>query len=127
MYAIRMGIPEMKALWENLIEREKAKTLSKDETTLYKKWGKALAYLARDPRYPGLQSHEIDALSRRYGVKVWQSYLENRTASAARMYWVYGPGKEEITIIGLEPHPEDKKSSGYAKVKLSATGKETEE
>jgi hypothetical protein len=90
MYVIRMGIPEMKALWENLVEREKAKTLSKDETTLYKKWGKALAYLARDPRHPGLQSHEIDALSRRYGVKVWQSYLENRTASAARMYWVYG-------------------------------------
>jgi hypothetical protein len=35
------------------------------------------------------------------------------------MYWVYGPGKGEITVIGPEPHPEDKKSSGYAKVKLS--------
>ncbi len=32
--------------------------------------------------------------------------------------------KSDITIIGLEPHPEDKKSAGYEKVKLSATGKE---
>ena len=35
------------------------------------------------------------------------------------MYWVYGPGKEEITIIGLEPHPEDRKNGAYDKVKLS--------
>jgi len=38
------------------------------------------------------------------------------------MYWVYGPEQNEITIIGLEPHPEDKKSSGYEKIRLSATG-----
>ncbi|HUX40383.1 MAG TPA: hypothetical protein VMV83_04365 [Rectinemataceae bacterium] len=40
------------------------------------------------------------------------------------MYWVYGPDKGEITVIGLEPHPEDKKISGYAKVRLSVTGQE---
>lgn len=27
--------------------------------------------------------------------------------------------KMEITIIGIEPHPEDKKNGGYKKVKLS--------
>jgi hypothetical protein len=27
-------------------------------------------------------------------------------------------------VIGLEPHPEDQKNAGYAKVKLSALGKE---
>ena len=26
-----------------------------------------------------------------------------------RMYWVYGPDQKDITIIGLEPHSEDKK------------------
>lgn len=25
------------------------------------------------------------------------------------MYWVYGPDQKEITVIGLEPHPEDAK------------------
>lgn len=80
--------------------------------------------LSNDPRHPGLNSHEIEALSRRYGDKVWQMYLENKTSGAARIYCVYGPGKNVITVIGLEPHPEDKKRSGYAKVKLSTMGKE---
>jgi len=67
--------------------------------------------LSNNPRHPGLQSHEIEPLSRRYGLKVWQSYLENNTPGAARMYWVYGPNPQAITIIGLEPHPEDKKKA----------------
>ena len=40
---------------------------------------------------------------------MWQSYLENKTSGAMRMYWVYGPDQKDITIIGLEPHSEDKK------------------
>jgi hypothetical protein len=35
------------------------------------------------------------------------------------MFWVYGPGAGEITVIGLEPHPEDAKSRGYDRVLLS--------
>ena len=56
----------------------------------------------------------------------WQSYLENKKSGAVRMYWVYGPDKGEITIIGPEPHPEDKKSDGYTKVRLSELGEEME-
>lgn len=89
-YTIRMGIPEMKELWDSLTSND-----------------------------PGLQTHEISPLTKRYGVKVWQSYLENRKSSSMRMYWVYGPGKMDITVIGLEPHPEDKKKGGYNKVVLS--------
>lgn len=51
-------------------------------------------------------------------MRVWQSYLENRNSRAMRMYWVYGPGKDSVTIIGLEPHPEDKRGA-YDKVDLS--------
>ena len=40
------------------------------------------------------------------------------------MFLVYSPGKGEITVIGLEPHPADTKNAGYAKVRLS--GKEEE-
>lgn len=124
MFTIRMGVPEMKDLWEGLAAKSRQGKLSKSEVALYKKWGKALKFLAQTPRHPGLASHEIDALSRRYWEKVWQSYLENNTPGAGRMFWVYGPGKAEITVIGLEPHPEDTKSSGYAKVRLSAKGEE---
>lgn len=43
-------------------------------------------------------------------MKVWQSYLENNTPSAGRVYWVYYP-KGSITIIGIEPHPNDNKGT----------------
>jgi hypothetical protein len=124
MFTIRLGIPEMEGLWEELCDKDGKGALSKDEHRLYKKWGKAMKLLSYNPRHPGLNSHEIGALSRRYGMKVWQSYLENKTSGAGRIYWVYGPEKEEITVIGIEPHPEDKKGGGYNKIRLSAMGTE---
>ena len=118
-YAIRMGIPEMLALWTDLRQKFHTSSLSKFEERLYKKWGNALKKLSEDPFYPSLQTHEIPPLSKRYGMRVWQSYLENKTSSAMRMYWVYGPDQQEITIIGLEPHPEDKKNGAYERINLS--------
>ena len=38
--------------------------------------GKALKLLSVDPGYPSLQTHEIEPLSRRYGMKVWQKSLQ---------------------------------------------------
>lgn len=35
------------------------------------------------------------------------------------MYWVYGPNRQEITIIGLEPYPENTKNGAYDRIKLS--------
>ena len=75
--------------------------------------------LAQDPLYPSLRTHEIEELTRKYGRKVWQSYLENKTSGALRMFWVYGPDEKEITIIGLETHPENKKRGAYRRIRLS--------
>lgn len=118
-FAIRMGIPEMLALWTDLSQKNTAGTISKKELALYNKWGKAMRLLSQDPSYPSLHTHDIEPLTKRYGIKVWQSYLENNTSHAMRMYWVYGPDRQDITIIGLEPHPEDKKNGAYDKVNLS--------
>lgn len=118
-YTIRMGLPEMKALWDSLQQKHRTGTGSKSDEKLYQKWGKALKLLSESPTYPSLKTHEIEPLSRRYGHKVWQSYLENQTSGAMRMYWVYGPNQNEITIIGLEPHPEDKKNGAYDRINLS--------
>ena len=52
-------------------------------------------------------------------MKVWHSYIENKTPAGGRIFWAYGPSKKEITILGIEPHPEDKKRSGYETVSLS--------
>ena len=116
---ILMGIPEMAELWNDLQSSYRNGTISKKDEELYKKWGNALKKLSNDPKYPSLNTHEITSLSRRYGMKVWQSYLENKKSGARRMYWVYGPGKNDITIIGLEPHPEDDKNGSYDRITLS--------
>ena len=39
-----------------------------------------------------------------------------------RIYWVYGPEKDQITIIALEPHPNDSKNNAYRKIRLSKMG-----
>lgn len=119
MFTILFGIPDMKTLWEDLVSAKKKGVISKDDEKLFRLFGKAIQFLASDPRHPGLNSHEIEALSKRYGMKVFQSYLQNKTPSAGRLYWVYGPNPKEITIIGLEPHPEDKKRGAYDRIKLS--------
>jgi hypothetical protein len=67
-----------------------------------------------------LRSHEIDDLSRKHGFKVLQSDLENNTPAAGRMFWAYGPEKGDITILGVEPHPEDQKKGAYQRIKLSS-------
>lgn len=118
-FRVRLGVPEIEERWNELEQKRRAGTLAEDEARFFKKWIKAVGLLERDPRHPGLTSHEIEPLSRRYGRKVWQSYLDNKTPAAGRVYWVYGPSRGEITIIGLEPHPEEQKRGAYERIKLS--------
>lgn len=57
------------------------------------------------PRYPGLQSHRYDSLQGAHGEEVWESSVEQRTAAAYRIFWHYGPGPREITILAITAHP----------------------
>lgn len=123
MFKIRMGVPEMENFWNGLKVKIENNAASHKEIKLYRKLGKALAHLSMDPFYPGLQTHEITEMSKRYGQKVWQSYLENHKPAAGRFYWSYGPQKDEITVTGLEPHP-NTKSNAYRKIRLSDMGEE---
>ncbi len=118
-FKIRMGLPEMEALWTDLSTRKLQAELGKDEEKFFKKLVKTLGYLALNPRHNSLASHEIDDLTRKYGFKVFQSYLENATPAAGRVFWAYGPEKGEITVLAVEPHPEDQKSGAYQRIKLS--------
>ena len=77
-YTIRMGIPEMAELWNKLQTSYRDGTINKKDAELFKK-------LAMDPFYPSLKSHEIEPLSKRYGMKVWQSYLENKKSGYDRI------------------------------------------
>jgi hypothetical protein len=37
--------------------------------------------------------------------RVLQSYAQNNTPGAYRIFWAYGPGRSEVTIIAIIPHP----------------------
>ena len=117
-FKIRMGVPEMEALWRDLSTRKQNGELDKAEERFFKKWVKALGYLSANPRHNSLASHEIEDLTHKHGIKIFQSYLENKTPAAGRMFWAYGPNKGDITILAIEPHPEDRKRGAYERIKL---------
>lgn len=70
-----------------------------------KKVRRTLARLESDPRHPGLQSHKYSSLHGRNGEDAWDSYVENHTPSAWRVFWHYGPRRQELTILTITPHP----------------------
>lgn len=70
-----------------------------------KKVAKALRLLSDNPQHPGLNSHRYDALDGEVGETVWESYVENNTPSAWRIWWFDGPGDEVITVVDVGPHP----------------------
>ncbi len=70
-----------------------------------KKVQRALARLESDPRHPGLNSHQFHNLQGPLGEPIWESYVENQTPAAWRIWWYYGPNQSEITIIALGQHP----------------------
>ena len=74
---------------------------------LFKQVQKCIDLLAANPRHPGLQTHEYHSVAHPYdeNQKVLEAYAQNRTAGAYRIFWCYGPGKNEITIIAITPHP----------------------
>ena len=66
---------------------------------------KALGYLQANPRHPGLNTHRYSSLEGPNGEDVFEAYAENKTPAAYRIFWIYGPGKNKLTIIAITPHP----------------------
>ncbi|MGD0075854.1 MAG: hypothetical protein ABSD31_16155 [Candidatus Binataceae bacterium] len=66
---------------------------------------KALGLLQTDSRHPSLHTHKYESLKGPRGEEVFEAYAENRTPAAYRIFWFYGPGKNEITIVAITPHP----------------------
>lgn len=52
MFTIKLGIPEMQNLWNDLSSQVKNGSIGKDVEKLYKKMGKAMALFANDPKDP---------------------------------------------------------------------------
>ena len=71
----------------------------------YKAVKKTLQFLSVNPRHPGLQTHEFTSLKGPKGEKVFEAYAEQSTPAAYRIFWYYGPDKNQITVITIVSHP----------------------
>jgi len=85
------------------------KTLEKDpgKKGLVRQVKKTLGFLQTNPRHPSLNTHPYQTVSNPFepGEKVFEAYAQNQASSAYRVFWCYGPGKKQITVIAITPHP----------------------
>ena len=87
---------------KNQIERlKKDKGLEKR----YNAVRKAVRLLSENPRHKSLRTHEFTSLTGPRGEKIFEAYAEQSTPAAYRIFWYYGPDKNQITIIAITSHP----------------------
>ncbi len=87
--------------------KKQLKKLKNDSglTKRYRAVKKAMKFLAANPRHQGLKTHIFTSVKAPGGEKVFEAYAEQSTPAAYRIFWYYGPKKNEITIISIVPHP----------------------
>jgi len=66
---------------------------------------KTLGLLETNLRHPSLQTHEFTSLKGPSGEKVFEAYVQQKTPGAYRVFWYYGPERNQITIVSITPHP----------------------
>lgn len=96
---------QLRALAESPRTRLGAGKQSREEG-LFKQVHKCLILLADNPRHPGLRTHVFTSCNHPFDLKqkVFVAYAQNRTPAAYRVFWCYGPGVKEMTIIAITPH-----------------------
>lgn len=66
---------------------------------------KTLGLMETNLRHPSLNTHGYSELEGENGEKVFESYAQNKTPGAYRVFWHYGPQKKQITVVAIVPHP----------------------
>ncbi len=85
----------------------KGKTKSSSAEGLFKQVHKTITLLESNPKHPGLETHPYRSVPHPYNTKekVFEAYAQNQAPGAYRVFWCYGPGKRQITLIAITPHP----------------------
>ncbi len=78
---------------------------SKNKKVVLKAVKKTLGLIETDLKHQSLQTHGYSDLEGANGEKVFESYAQNRTPGAYRIFWHYGPLKGQITVVAIVPHP----------------------
>lgn len=77
--------------------------LDKSKKGLVKQINRILGFMETNLRHPSLNTHKFTEISCELG-EVFETYAQNHTPGAYRVFWAYGPGKREIYIIDITPH-----------------------
>jgi hypothetical protein len=87
--------------------KQTGKTKASRQEGLFKQICKSLTYLESDPRHPSLNTHKYESFINPWdaNVPVFTAYAQNKTSSAYRIFWSYGKGKDQITVLAITPHP----------------------
>ena len=66
---------------------------------------KALDDMGTNLRHTSLKTHEFFGMKGPEGENIFESYAQNKTPGAYRIFWYYGPGKNTLTVLAITPHP----------------------
>ena len=62
--------------------------------------------MATNLRHPSLCTHEYHSFKGPNNEKIFEAYAQQKTPCAYRVFWYYGPEKQQITIVAIIPHPD---------------------
>ena len=90
--------------------------VQRNDPAKHRKVVKCLRKLPDDPKQSGLNSHKYASMTGPNGEEVWESYVENETPAARRVFWCYGPDEKTgeapdmtlvnvIAVVAITPHP----------------------
>lgn len=79
--------------------------MMKSKKAILKAVNKILGFMETNLRHPSLHTHKYDEIEGPSGEEVFESYAQNKTPGAYRIFWHYGPGKGKITVLEICPHP----------------------
>ena len=65
---------------------------------------KTLGFMEANLKHPSLNTHEFTSLKGPNGEKVFEAYVQQKTAAPYRIFWYDGPDRKQITIIAITPH-----------------------
>ena len=69
----------------------------------FRKAKKAIKNMRDDgPHYPAFETHQMKILKGPGDRPIWNSYVENHTSGAWRMYWVWK--ESTVYIVSIGPH-----------------------
>ena len=80
--------------------------LSKDRSkqAVLKAVRKTLGLMETNLKHPGLKTHKYQSIKGPRGEEIFEAYAQNQTPNAYRIFWYYGPEKNQISIVAIVPH-----------------------